>query len=80
MSLRYDKIYSPVCTNTSTEVMATFKLLRAITVHFITVSTGPLKVSFSSLIFVNAAANLYVYLLFGFVTNNFRNCFLIWDT
>lgn len=69
----------PVFTNTSTEVTATFKLLTAITAPFIMVSTGSLKISFISFIFVekvNAAITLNVYLLFGFVTNNFRNYFL----
>jgi len=41
--------------------------------------TGSLKISFSSFIFVGkvkAATILNVYLLFGFVTNNFRNYLL----
>jgi hypothetical protein len=73
------KFSPPVCTNTSTEVMATFKLLTAIIVPFITVSTGSLKMSFIGFIFVEkvmAATTLNVYLLFSFVTNNFGNYFL----
>jgi hypothetical protein len=37
MSLQYNKIQPPACTNTSTEFMANFKLLTAITVPFIMV-------------------------------------------